>query len=92
MARKGEIISARITDVQHAATSRAGNPTYRITADDGTTYLTETDGSVGYGARNFLPRWRDDYAPTPVVLWIGDRGRVTHIIRQATVAAETTEV
>jgi hypothetical protein len=83
MARKGDIIPARIVDVQHVATSRAGNPTYRLTLDDGTSYLTETDGSVGYGARNFLPHHLNGHAPVPVLLTIGDRGRVVHIGRQA---------
>jgi hypothetical protein len=88
-ARKGDIIPARIVDVQHVATSRAGNPTHRLTLDDGTTYLTETDGSVGYGTRNFLPHHRNDYAPVPVLLTIGDRGRVVHIGRQANVSEAT---
>lgn len=37
-----------ITDIERAASSRNGNPSWFITLDNGTRYRTETDGSVGY--------------------------------------------
>ena len=50
---KARTITGQIVSVEHAATSRNGNPTYRVTLEDGTSFLTETDGSVGYAATNF---------------------------------------
>ena len=55
MATSTTTIRGVIRSVSHAASSRNGNPTYRITLDDGMSYLTETDGSIGYGATNFRP-------------------------------------
>ena len=77
-------MAARITTtgdvdtVDHVATSRNGNPTYRVTLTDGRSFLTETDGSVGYAATNYRPR-RGQLSP--VVLTMGARGRVVRMTR-----------
>ncbi len=73
-----ELVST-IKTVEHAATSRMGNPTYRVTLDDGRSYLTETDGSIGYAATNYRPRWSQ--SSEPVTLFINGRGRIVNIER-----------
>jgi hypothetical protein len=42
----------RITQVDYVSTSVNANPTHRVHFDDGTSCLTEVDGSVGYGINN----------------------------------------
>lgn len=41
-----------VTDIERAASSRNGNPSWFITLDNGTRYRTETDGAVGYVVGN----------------------------------------
>lgn len=73
-------ILGRIDDVEHAATSRNGNPTYRLKLDDGRTFLTVTDGGIGYAATNYRPRRH--LGPADVVrLYVDGRGRVWDIRR-----------
>lgn len=52
---KYQTTTGDVATVEHAATSRMGNPTYRVTLTDGRSYLTETDGQVGYKATNYRP-------------------------------------
>jgi hypothetical protein len=69
-----------VATVEHAATSRNNNPTYRVTLDDGRTFLTETDGSVGYGATNFRPDRQGE--PFVTTLTIGARGRIVRMVKE----------
>ena len=82
MARKTTTTTGTIVSVEHAATSRMGNPTYRIKLEDGREFLTETDGQIGYAAQNYAPRRHLDGEPTPATLHLGARGRVWNITRE----------
>jgi hypothetical protein len=73
-ARRTTTETVVLASIDHAATSHNGNPTYRLTCDDGRTYLTETDGGVGYEATNYRSGYRR-HDPR-IVLTIGARGRV----------------
>lgn len=66
-----------VAAVELAGASQSGNLTYRITLDDGRTFLTLTDGQVGYAATNYRPS--SDQAPREVVLTLDGRDRVTGI-------------
>ena len=68
-----------VESIDHAATSRNGNPTYRVTLTDGRSFLTETDGSVGYAATNYRPDRR--HPDAGVALTLGLRSRVVSIER-----------
>lgn len=72
--------TGEIAQIERVATSRNGNPTYRVYLTDGRSFLTETDGSVGYSVTNYRPRRGE--SSTPVVLTIyGKRERITSITR-----------
>jgi len=62
---------------EYVRTSRNGNPTFRVVTDDGT-YLTETDGSIGYSIGNYTNS-RIGLIGKPVVLTLTRNGRVTHM-------------
>jgi hypothetical protein len=53
---KGRTVIGIIRSVDRKSTSRMGNPTYKITMEDGIEYVTQTNGAVGYGATNYRPR------------------------------------
>ena len=74
------IIQGNVASVDHAATSRNGNPTYRVTLTDGRSYLTATDASVGYSATNYRPHSLR-LPVSPVVLELDGRGRVVGMTR-----------
>lgn len=61
---------ATVQRVQHAGNSYAGNPTVRVTTDQGT-YLTKTDSHSGYVALSL--------DPGDVVELTITEGRVEHI-------------
>jgi hypothetical protein len=76
---KQETVTGDVAQVDHVATSRSGNPTYRVRLTDGRSYLTATDASVGYGATNYRPH--SLRAPvSPVVLTL-ERGRIVGMAR-----------
>jgi hypothetical protein len=87
MAREWTVIGHILT-IEHETTSRMGNPTYRVTLTDGQWWLTETNGSIGYGATNYRPRhhWGDDdLAREAVVLHlrtVRGQDRIWHITRE----------
>lgn len=70
-------VNVTITDVTHHTTSSMGNPTYRIHTDDGLSYLTETNGQVGYKADNYRPRRSGE--TVAAVLTLTQSGRVRDI-------------
>ena len=72
-------ITGEIAQIDRVATSRNGNPTYRVTLIDGRSYLTETDGSVGYEAANYRPR-RGEPSHVEITLY-GKRERIMSITR-----------
>lgn len=72
------IIRGIVSTVEHASTSRNNNPTYRVTLDDGQTFLTVTDAQVGYAATNFRPNRREE-EPFVTLLTVNGRGRVVHM-------------
>lgn len=84
-------IEVDIHAVDHVVTSRMGNPTYRIITPQGE-WLTQTDGSVGYAARNFAPRFREESKRAVLHLrTIRGQERVVNVtevppLRQVTVA------
>lgn len=43
----------RLTHVERLPASRLGNPRFRLTLDERETFLTQTDGAVGYAVDNF---------------------------------------
>lgn len=69
-----------VESIEHAATSRMGNPTYRVTLTNGVSLLTETDGGIGYAATNFRPHSLNDPKVT-VVLTLNGRARIVDITR-----------
>lgn len=69
-------IVANIVSIDRVGASRNGNPTYRLTADDGRNWLTQTDGSIGYEADNYRPRRA---VVQRLALTLNGRGRVTGI-------------
>lgn len=71
------VTAGKITTVEHAGTSRNGNPTYRIVLEDGRKFLTKTDSSIGYAATNFRPRWQDE--PRTATIVTDGRGRVVDL-------------
>jgi hypothetical protein len=73
-------VYVKITQVERVGTSRNGNPTYRIYTTTGDTFLTETDGQIGYAATNYRPRRDEKF--TPVKLTLIARNRVTDITRE----------
>lgn len=77
-------VTGRITNVERVGTSTNGNPTHAITirTPDGSTstYRTETDGSVGYGAQNYHPHSQEHGSPRENTLTVrGKRERVVAI-------------
>jgi hypothetical protein len=88
MAANQRTVTGHVLTIEHEATSRMGNPTYRVTLTDGRWWLTETNGGVGYAATNYRPRhhWGDDDpAARPVILHLRTiRGseRITDITRE----------
>src|SRR5665648_1201426 len=80
-------ITGSVASVDHAATSRNGNPTDRVTLTDGRSYLTATDASVGYSATNYRPHSLR-LPVSPVVLALARRGRIaTGVLTAATALA-----
>lgn len=78
MARKTHTVTGNVQSVDHHGTSLYGNPTYRVTLDDGRSYLTQVDGSVGYSVTNFRPHSLRRPV-VPVVLTLTDHDRVVAI-------------
>jgi hypothetical protein len=74
---KGRTVIGIIRSVDRKSTSRMGNPTYKITMEDGIEYVTQTNGAVGYGATNYRPR--HGQAPRLVILSLTPAGRVWNI-------------
>jgi hypothetical protein len=72
------VVTGEVASVEHAATSRNGNPTYRITLASGESLLTATDASCGYSATNYRPR-RDEVSS--VLLHLTRGGRIVRITR-----------
>ena len=76
-------VIGHITRVTREGTSRNGNPTYRVAirvADavcDGS-FLTQTDGSIGYAADNYRPDSRED-GTRQNILHVNGRGRIVNI-------------
>ncbi len=68
-------VRGEVASVKHVATSRSGNPTYRVTLADGRSWLTETDGAVGYGARNVAPSHGEHHTVTLTIR----RGRIIYM-------------
>ena len=73
-------VTGDVKSVEHVATSRNGNPTYRVTLTNGWSYLTATDAQVGYAATNYRPH--SLHTPvSPVVLTLNERGRIVNMER-----------
>lgn len=74
-----EIVTGDVAQIDYVSTSGNGNPTYRVRLVDGRSWLTETDGQVGYGITNFRPH--PLHTPvSPVVLTIRG-GRIIYATR-----------
>jgi hypothetical protein len=70
-------ITARIASTRIVGNSASGNPTHRVTLDDGREYLTEVDGAVSHDIRNHLGQPHLG-RPAPLVELTIRRGRITH--------------
>lgn len=77
MASKTSTTTGNIVSVERAGTSPMGNPTWRINLEDGRSFLTQVNGSVGYSATNFRPPY--GHGPLPVILTLTKAGRVQDI-------------
>jgi hypothetical protein len=73
MAKAPRTKTGNVDTVEHAGTSHMGNPTYRVTFTDGRSYLTETDGSIGYAATNYRPHSLNEPVVTVVATFRGGR-------------------
>lgn len=72
-----ETVTAKIADVRRMGVSGYGNPTYRVYATDGRTWVTGIDSQVGYEIGNFKPSLASVKAGTqPTVRLTLERGRV----------------
>jgi hypothetical protein len=81
MTRGGRLqtVTGDVAQVDHVATSGSGNPTYRVRLVDGRSFLTKTDGGIGYSATNYRPHSLNRPV-SPVVLTLR-RGRIIDIKR-----------
>jgi hypothetical protein len=59
-----------ISHTEHAGTSAAANPTYRVFFTDGLSALTQTDSAIGYGINN------SDMCGVPLTVTFNASGRI----------------
>lgn len=71
-------VRGNVKSVDHVASSRAGNPTYRVYLTDGQSFLTATDYYIAAG--NFR-RHSLNLPVSPVVLTIGAGNRIVRMSR-----------
>lgn len=65
--------------VEYSGTSHVGNNTYRVFFQGGTSALTETNGSVGFAATNFAPRYNEP--DVAIIVTFTRAGRIQNLER-----------
>lgn len=70
-------IVATIIGLERLRNSVNGNPRFRVTLDNGTIAITQSDAAINYGIAN--PEYRD----VPLRVTFTKAGRISHLERSA---------